>query len=95
MNIKKLLRQAQEMQEKLKEKMQNMVVEGTAGGGMVKVRLTGEKELQKIEINPEILKAEEKETLEDLIVAAFNDANEKINSEMENIMQNMGGGFGF
>lgn len=95
MNIKKLLRQAQEMQEKLKEKMQNMVVEGTAGGGMVKVKLSGEKELQKIEINPEILKVEEKETLEDLIMAAFNDANEKINAEMENIMQSMGGGFGF
>lgn len=95
MNIKKLLRQAQEMQEKFKEKMQSIVVEGTAGGGMVKVWLSGEKELQKIEINPEILKVEEKETLEDLIMAAFNDANEKINAEMENIMQSMGGGFGF
>lgn len=95
MNIKKLLKQAQEMQEKMQEKMKNMVVEGSAGGGMVKVWLTGEKELQKIEINPEILKVEEKETLQDLILAAFNDANEKINAEIANIMQSLGGGFNF
>lgn len=95
MNIKKLLRQAQEMQEKMQEKMKNMIVEGSAGGGMVKLWLTGEKQLQKIEINPEILKGEEKETLEDLILAAFNDASEKINKEIENIMQSLGGGFNF
>lgn len=95
MNIKKLLRQAQEMQAKMQEKMKNMVMEGSAGGGMVKVWLNGEKQLQKIEINPEILKGEEKETLEDLILAAFNDASEKINKEIENIMQSLGGGFNF
>lgn len=95
MNIKKLLKQAQEMQEKMQEKMKNLVVEGSAGGGMVKVWLTGEKELQKIEINPEVIKMEEKETLQDLILAAFNDANEKINAEIGNLMQGLGGGFNF
>ncbi len=95
MNIKKLLRQAQEMQEKMQEKMKNMVVTGSSGGEMVKVWLTGEKKLQKIEINPEILKVEEKETLEELILAAFNDANEKIDAEIANIMQSLGGGFSF
>lgn len=95
MNIKKLLRQAQEMQAKMQEKMKNMVVEGSAGGGMVKIWLNGEKQLQKIEINPEIIKVEEKETLEDMILAAFNDASEKINKEIENIMQSLGGGFNF
>lgn len=95
MNIKKLLRQAQEMQEKMQEKMKNMVVTGSSGGEMVKVWLTGEKKLQKIEINPEILKVEEKETLEELILAAFNDASEKIDAEIANIMQSLGGGFGF
>jgi len=95
MNIKKLLRQAQEMQEKMQEKMKSMVAEGSSGGGMVKILLTGEKKLQKIEISPEILKVEEKETLEDLIMAAFNDANEKIDKEIDSIMQSLGGGFGF
>ncbi|MEJ5166967.1 MAG: YbaB/EbfC family nucleoid-associated protein, partial [Thermoanaerobaculia bacterium] len=83
------------MQEKMQERMKNMVVEGSAGGGMVKIWLTGEKQLQKIEINPEILKGEEKETLEELIMAAFNDASEKINREIESIMQSLGGGFNF
>lgn len=95
MNIKKLLKQAQEMQEKMQEKMKNMVVEGSAGGGMVKVWLTGEKELQRIEINPEVIKMEEKETLQDLILAAFNDANQKINAEISSLMQGLGGGFNF
>jgi DNA-binding YbaB/EbfC family protein len=95
MNIKKLLRQAQEMQEKMQEKMKSMVAEGSSGGGMVKILLSGEKKLQKIEISPEILKVEEKETLEDLIMAAFNDANEKIDKEIDSIMQSLGGGFGF
>lgn len=94
MNIKKLLKQAQQMQEKMQEKMKNLIVEGSSGGGMVKVWLTGEKELKKIEINEEVLKPEEKETVEELILAAFNDANTKIDAEIQNFVQQLGG-FGF
>ncbi len=94
MNIKKLLRQAQEMQEKMQEKLKNLVVEGSSGGEMVKLWLSGDKELKKIEINPEVLK-EEKEVLEDLILAAFNDASEKVNKEIEGIVQSFGGGLPF
>ena len=79
------MKQAQDMQKKI-ENLQNEVanaeVVGESGAGMVKITMNGKKDIKKVEIDPSIL--DDKEMLEDLIVAAFNDANrkiEKINSE--------------
>lgn len=81
MNLQKIMQQAQVMQEKMQEvqlKLEASETEGSAGGGAVKVRLTGKNQLLKVEIDAGLLKPEEKEMLEDLIVAAHSDARKKI-----------------
>ncbi len=81
MDMKLLMRQAQEMQKKMQEIQENLAsaeYEGVAGGGMVKSILSGLGIAKKITIDPSLLAKEEKEILEDLIVAAFNDAKKKL-----------------
>lgn len=83
MNIQKMMKQAQEMQTKiatLQTKLEAEEVGGAAGGGMVKVLVNGKHSLLKVNIDDSLMKLEEKEMLEDLIVAAFNDAKEKIDT---------------
>lgn len=77
-----LMKQAQEMQEKMKETQEaiaNMEVEGEAGGGMVKVTMTGKHELVRVEIDPSIM--DDKEMVEDLVAAAVNSAVRKVEEE--------------
>lgn len=74
------MRQAQEMQKKMQkvqEELANTSYEGAAGGGVVKVTITGSGVAQKIFIDPSLIEKDEKEILEDLIIAAFNDAKKK------------------
>ena len=76
-NIGKLMKQAQEMQSKMakiQEELAAKEVEGSSGGGMVKVRMNGQQELLNIEIDSEVFGEGDKEMLEDLVVAAVNDA---------------------
>lgn len=80
-NINKLMKQAQKMQAQLmkaQEDLNKKEVEGTAGGGMVKIVLNGAQELQSISLNPEVVDPDDVEMLEDLIIAAFNNAQEKV-----------------
>jgi DNA-binding YbaB/EbfC family protein len=80
MDIKLLMRQAQEMQKKMQkvqEELANTSYEGASGGGVVKVAITGAGVAQKIFIDPSLMEKDEKEILEDLIIAAFNDAKKK------------------
>ncbi len=80
-NINKLLKQAQKVQAqvmKAQEDLQKKEVEGSAGGGMVKVVLNGANQLVSIKINPEVVDPKDVELLEDLIVAAHSNAMEKI-----------------
>lgn len=75
------MKQAQKMQAQLtkaQEDLNKKEVEGTAGGGMVKVVLNGAQELQSISLNPEVVDPDDVEMLEDLIIAAFNNAQEKV-----------------
>ena len=74
MNIKQLMKQAQQMQDQMQRQMQNIRVEGTAGGGMVKAVMSGNKELLSIAIDKEAVDPEDVETLEDLVRAATTDA---------------------
>ncbi len=79
--MNKMLKQAHKMQAdlaKAQEELNNTVVEGTAGGGMVKVSLNGASELVGISLNKEIVDPDDVEMLEDLIVAAFTNASEQI-----------------
>ena len=89
MNIQKMMKQAQEMQSKiaaLQEKIEAEEMSGAAGSGMVSVRINGKHNLLKVNIDDSLMKLEEKEMLEDLIVAAFNDAKEKMDSSTSSQM---------
>ena len=88
MNIQSMMKQAQEMQERLKKQMAEMRVEATSGGGMVTVVVSGTKQLESIRIDPEVVSKEDVEMLQDLIVAAVNDAARKVD---ERLGQSMGG----
>jgi nucleoid-associated protein EbfC len=77
MNINKLMKQAQQMQERMQRELQALEVEATAGGGMVTVRMNGHKELLGVTIDPEVLDPQDPEMLQDLVVAAVNEAIRK------------------
>lgn len=79
MNIQKMMQQAQQMQfkmQELQEKLKDIIVSGESGGGLVKASMGCDGTLRGLEIDPSLIIPEEKETLEDLIVAAVNNANE-------------------
>ena len=92
MNIQKMMRQAQEMQEKLQQRLRETTVEGTAGGGMVTVTMNGVKEVQGLKIDPEVVSAEDVEMLQDLIVAAIAEAQRGADELMSQQMGGMMGG---
>jgi len=92
MNIQQMMKQAQQMQEKLQKQMAELRVEATAGGGMVTVVINGAKQLQSITIDPEAVSKEDVEMLQDLILAAMNDAHRKVDEQMNQQMSGMMGG---
>ena len=88
MNIQQMMKQAQQMQERLQKQMAEMKVEATAGGGMVTVVVSGGKQLLSLKIDPEAVSKEDVEMLQDMILAAVNDAQRKVD---EALQQQMGG----
>lgn len=97
-NMGNLMKQAQKMQkdmEKLQEELQDRTVETSAGGGAVTVVVSGKKEIKELKIKPEVIDPDDAEMLEDLILAAVNEAlrkaDEMANSEMGKITGGMGG----
>lgn len=91
----KLFKQAQEMQARMGEmqaKLEQMEVRGVSGGGMVAVTLNGKNMLLKVEIDPGLLRPEETEILEDLIVAAHNDAKSRLDARLQDEMSKLTGG---
>ena len=77
MNIQQMMKQAQQMQERLRKQMAELRVEATSGGGMVTVVVNGAKQIQSLKIDPEVVSKDDVEMLQDLIVAAINDASKK------------------
>ena len=92
MNIQNMMKQAQQMQERLQKQMAEMRIEATAGGGMVTVVVNGGKQLISIKIDPEVVVPADVEMLQDLILAAVNDAQRKADEEMAKQMGGMMGG---
>jgi DNA-binding YbaB/EbfC family protein len=92
MNIQQMMKQAQQMQERLQKQMADLRVEASAGGGMVTVVVNGTKQIQSLTIDPEVVSKEDVEMLQDLIVAAINDAYRKVDDEMGNQMGSLMGG---
>ena len=87
-----MMKQAQEMQERLKQQMDGLKVEATAGGGMVTVVVNGHKQLLSITIDPEVVAKDDVQMLQDLIVAAINDAHRKTDEALASQMQGLMGG---
>jgi nucleoid-associated protein EbfC len=83
MNLQQMMKQAQAMQEKMQKEMEAMVVDATAGGGVVTVQMRGTKELEALKIDPEAIKDGDVEMLQDLIVAAVNEASRKVDEAMK------------
>ena len=96
-NFNDMMKKAQEMQKKMQEiqeSLANLEVEGTAGGGMVKIIMNCKNEVKKIELDPSIIKEEEKQMMEDLIVAALNDAKTKAEEKSKEEMAKLTGDLG-
>ena len=92
MNIQQMMQQAKQMQDRLQKQMADMRVEATAGGGMVTVVVSGTKQLQSITLDPEVVSKDDVEMLQDLIVAAINDANRKVDEQLGESMSGLMGG---
>ena len=83
MNPLQMMRQAQQLQERMQQEMSTIRVEGAAGGGMVTVVVNGHKQVQSLKIDPESFAKDDVEMLQDLIVAAMNDALRKVDDELK------------
>ena len=92
MNIQQMMEQAKQMQDRLQKQVGEMRVEATAGGGMVTVVVNGNKQLQSITIDPEVVSKDDVEMLQDLIVAAMNDATRKVDEQIQGQMSDLMGG---
>jgi DNA-binding YbaB/EbfC family protein len=89
MDIRQMMKQAQKMQEQLQKQMQELRIEATAGGGMVTVTVNGAKQLMSLRIDPEVVSKDDVEMLQDLILAAINDAHRKVDEELQKTMGGM------
>ena len=92
MNPKQLMKQVQQMQAQMQQRMAELRVEGSAGGGMVKATMNGNKELLSVTIDKEAVDPNDVEMLQDLVVAAVNEASRKVDEEMQGQLGALTGG---
>lgn len=93
-DLQNMLAQARQQAEKLQEKMQQIVVEASSGGGSVTVKMNGQKQLLTVQIDPEVMKSGDIEMLQDLVVAAVNQASQKVDDALKSSLGGMFGGMG-
>ncbi len=86
MDLQAMMQQAKQMQDRLQKQMADMRAEATAGGGMVTVVVNGNKQVLSLRIDPEVVSKEDLEMLQDMIVAAVNDASRKVDEELGKTM---------
>jgi DNA-binding YbaB/EbfC family protein len=92
MNIGKMMKDLQAMQTKMQEGLDTLEIEGTAGGGVVTARMNGKKQLLSIKLAPEAITPDDTELMEDLVVAAVNEAGKQIDAEVERMTQGLTAG---
>ena len=92
MNIQKLMKQAQQMQEKLQREQGDTVVEAIVGGGMVTVKMNGHKQLVAVSIDPEVLDPDDPGMVSDLVIAAVNEAGRMVDEELQQKLGSLAGG---
>ena len=93
-NLQDLMSKAKAQYDSLQKKMQETVVEASSGGGTVTAKMDGRKQLLNLRIDPEAVKADDVEMLQDLIVAAINEAARKVDAQMQSTVGGMLGGLG-
>ena len=91
MKLNQIMKQAQALQEKFKKQLEDLSVEGTAGGGMVSVKMNGNKTVLGVTIEPEVVDKDDVEMLQDLVTAAVNDASRKVDEEAQQQLGSMAG----
>jgi DNA-binding YbaB/EbfC family protein len=94
MNPLQMMKQAQQLQERMQQEMASLRVEGAAGGGMVTVVVNGHKQIQRLTIDPEVVSKDEVEMLQDLVLAAVNDALRKVDDELKSRVGGIMSGLG-
>ena len=90
--MQQMLKQVQQFQEQLQKQLDELVVEATAGGGMVSVKMNGQKQLHEVRIDPEVFASQDLEMLQDLILVAFNEAARKVDEQLSSQMGSLAGG---
>jgi hypothetical protein len=90
MDMRAMLKQAQKMQEKLQKEIADLKVEASVGGGMVTVTMGGNRELLAVRISPEVIESKDTEMLEDLVRAAVNEANRKVEETLSSKVGGLG-----
>jgi hypothetical protein len=93
-NPQKLLKQMQQMQERVQKEIAALQIEGTAGGGMVRVVMDGSKHLKSLAIDPEAVNKDDVEMLQDLVLAAVNEASRRVDEAIQEKLGGMAGGLG-
>jgi hypothetical protein len=91
MDLRRMMKQAQQMQQRMQEEVATLEVEASVGGGMVSVRMSGNKQLIDLRIDPEVVDREDTEMLRDLIVSAVNEAGRKVDEELQSKLGAMPG----
>lgn len=91
-NMQQIMKQAQQMQEQLQKQMAELSVEGSAGGGMVLIKMNGLKQVLEVKIEPDAANSGDVEMLQDLVVAAFNEAARKVDEAMAGQIGGLTGG---
>jgi nucleoid-associated protein EbfC len=91
-NPQKLLKQIQQQQEKMQQEIAALVVEAAAGGGMVRVEMDGQKQLKSLRIDPEVVSKDDLDMLQDLVIAAVNEAVRKVDEQVQQKLATLTGG---
>ncbi len=90
--MQQILKQVQQFQEQLQKQLDELIVEAAAGGGMVSVKMNGQKQLHEVRIDPEVWASQDLEMLQDLILVAVNEAARKVDEQLASQMGNLAGG---
>ena len=92
MNVQKMMKNLQKMQTQMQVEIDNVEVEASSGGGVVTARMNGKKELLSLTFSPEAITPDDPELLQDLVIAAVNEAGRKIDSEVQRLTAGLAGG---
>ncbi len=90
--LQQILSQFRQMQESLQKQVDAVNVEASAGGGMVTVKMNGQKQVTQVRIDPEVFAGKDQEMLQDLVLAAVNEASRRVDEELANQMKSLTGG---